>query len=276
MMLKINRGRDFLTAFLDKYWFAPPVALWRSIEARALTTIDFPSPMLDFGCGDGMFTELVFGAQPGVFGNDIARAELPMARDNKRMYANGVQFADGHALPYATGSFGSVYSNSVVEHIPDPERVLPELSRVLRKDGLLVLTVPSDKFRGLLDGVRTAASPALGEAYATRVDKLLAHHHYHSPDEWCALFETVGLSLEKAMYYVSPDAAAAWDRMNNTYGIGQRSLWNVLVSARLRPLGYQGIVARRTQKQMSRSLRRLYDADCTTEGAALLIVGKKL
>ncbi len=32
--------------------------------------------------------------------------------------------------PYATGTFGSVYSNSVVEHIPDPENVLPELARV--------------------------------------------------------------------------------------------------------------------------------------------------
>ena len=275
-MLKINRGKDFLTAFLEKYWFAPPVALWRSIEARALASIDFPSPMLDFGCGDGMFTELVFGAQPGVFGNDIARAELPSARDNTRMYAHGVQFADGHALPYATGSFGSVYSNSVVEHIPDPQHVLPELSRVLRKDGLLALTVPSDKFRGLLDGVKRASTPAEAEAYANRIDALFAHHHYHSPDEWRALFATVGLNLVKAIYYVSPDAAAAWDRMNNNYGIGGRSLWNVLVSPRLRSLGYQGIVARRTQKSMARSLRSWYEADCPDEGAGLLVVGQKL
>ncbi len=232
--------------------------------------------MLDFGCGDGMFTELVFGVQPGVFGNDIAAGELPMARANKRMYANGVQFADGHALPYATGSFGSVYSNSVVEHIPDPERVLPELSRVLRKGGQLVLTVPSDKFRGLLDGVTRATSPQEAEAYAKRVDMLFAHHHYHSPDEWRGLFGEVGLSLVKAMYYVSAEAAGAWDRMNNAYGIGKRSLWNVLVSPRLRPLGYQGVVARRTQKHMARTLRSMYETECPNEGAGLLVVGQKL
>ena len=273
--LLVHRDTDFLSDFLNRYWFAPPVALWRSIEAHALSTLDFPAPMLDFGCGDGMFTEAVFGKQAGLVGCDIAKGELPGARDSG-VYARGVQFADGHHLPYKTGAFGSVYSNSVIEHIPDPQNVLPELARVLRKDGLLVLTVPSDKFRSLLDGVQTAPTKEAGENYARGVDKLFAHHHYHTADEWRVLFSTVGLKLVDARYYVAPEAEQQWDRMNREYGIGGRSLFNMLASPRLRPLGYQPAMAKMVHDRLLSKLREFYDAPVSDSGGGLLVVGRKL
>ncbi|HEY3288699.1 MAG TPA: class I SAM-dependent methyltransferase [Anaerolineae bacterium] len=273
--LKVNRERDFLADFLQRYWFAPPVALWRSIEAHALTTVEFPAPLLDFGCGDGLFTESVFGRQAGIYGCDIAKGELPDARDSG-VYWRGVQFADGHALPYPDGMFGSVYSNSVVEHIPDPQNVLPELGRVLRPGGVLVLTVPSDRFRSLLNGVRRATSKEAAQAYAASVDKLFAHHHYHTADEWRVLLQAAGMKLIKATYYVSPEATSTWDRMNNEYGIGGRSLFNTAASPRLKFLGYQPFMARQVQARLLPKLRPLYDQQNQDEGGGLLVVGQKL
>ena len=272
--LIVHRKRDFLADFLHRYWFAPPVALWRSIEARALTAVDFPAPLLDFGCGDGLFTEAVFGKQPGIYGCDIARGELPGARDSG-VYWRGVQFGDGHALPYPSGAFGSVYSNSVVEHIPDPHNVLPELGRVLRPGGLLVLTVPSDRFHELLDGVRRAPTKQAAQAYATGVDKLFAHFHYHSADEWRVLLQATGMQLVQATYYVSPAAVAAWDRMNRDYGIGGRSLFNIAASPRLKWLGYQSIMARQVPARLLPKLRPLYDEQNPNAGGGLLVVGRK-
>ena len=273
-VLTVHRERDFLADFLQRYWFAPPVALWRSIEAKALTTVDFPAPMLDFGCGDGLFTESVFGKQPGIYGCDIATGELPDARASG-VYWRGVQFSDGHALPYPNSMFGSVYSNSVVEHIPDPHNVLPELGRVLRKGGILVLTVPSDRFRSLLDGVRTAPTKAAAQAYATSVDKLFAHHHYHTADEWRVLLQAAGMKLVKATYYVSPAATATWDRMNRAYGIGGRSLFNMAASPRLKFLGYQKLMAKQVYASLLPRLRPLYDENNPNEGGGLLVVGEK-
>ena len=273
--LQVHRDKDYLSDFLQRYWFAPPVALWRSIEAHALSTLDFPAPLLDFGCGDGMFTDAVFGKQTELVGCDIARGELPSARDSG-VYARGVQFADGHHLPYKTGAFGSVYSNSVIEHIPDPHNVLPELARVLHKDGLLVLTVPSDKFRSLLDGVRTAPTKEAGENYARGVDKLFAHYHYHTADEWRVIFATVSIKLIEARYYISPEAEQQWDRMNREYGIGGRSLFNTLASPRLRPLGYQPAMAKMVHDRLLSKLREFYDAPVAESGGGLLVVGRKL
>ena len=69
--LNVYRDKDYLADFLNRYWFAPPVALWRSIEAKALSTLDYPAPMLDFGCGDGLYTEAIFGKQARIFGNVV-------------------------------------------------------------------------------------------------------------------------------------------------------------------------------------------------------------
>jgi SAM-dependent methyltransferase len=273
--LTVHRDADFLSDFLQRYWFAPPVALWRAIEAQALSTVDFPAPMLDFGCGDGLFTEAVFGKQPGIHGCDIAKGELPAARVSG-VYAQGVQFADGHALPYATGTFGSVYSNSVIEHIPDPQNVLPELARVLRREGVLVLTVPSDQFRKLLDGVRTAPTKEAAENYARGVDKLFAHHHYHTADEWRVMLAAVGVRLVEARYYVAPEAVGQWDRMNREYGIGGRSMFNVLASPRLRALGYQPAMAKMVHDRLAPKLRPFYDAKASDSGGGMLVVGRKL
>ncbi|MCS6848922.1 MAG: class I SAM-dependent methyltransferase [Anaerolineae bacterium] len=273
--LHVHRDKDFLSDFLRRYWFAPPVALWRSVEAKTLSTLDFPAPMLDFGCGDGRFTEAIFGKQDGIYGCDIAKRELPAARDSG-VYRHGVQFADGHYLPYRDGAFGTVYSNSVIEHIPDPQNVLPELARVLRPGGLLVLTVPSDRFRELLDGVRTAPTKEAAEQYARSVDQLFAHYHYHTADEWRVLLATVNVKLIEVRYYVSPETEQQWDRMNRTYGIGKRSLFNVLASPRLRPLGFQPAMARMVHDRLIAKLRPYYDARVTDRGGGLLVVGRKL
>jgi SAM-dependent methyltransferase len=273
--LQIHRDKDFLSDLLQRYWFAPPVALWRAIEARALSAVDFPAPLLDFGCGDGLFTDAVFGKQAGIFGCDIARSELPAARDSG-VYAGGVQLADGHALPYADGAFGSVYGNSVIEHIPDPQNVLPELARVLRAGGLLVLTVPSDQFRNLLDGVRTAPTKEAAENYARGVDKLFAHHHYHTADEWRVMLAAAGVKLVEARYYVSPEAEQQWDRMNREYGIGGRSLFNMLASPKLRPLGYQPTMAKMVHDRLLPRLQPFYDAPAPAGGGGMLVIGRKL
>jgi SAM-dependent methyltransferase len=49
---------------------------------------------------------------------------------------------DATALPMADGSVDAVLALEVLEHMPSPEGMLAEISRVLRSDGLAILTVP--------------------------------------------------------------------------------------------------------------------------------------
>jgi len=274
--------RDYLSLLLDQYWFAPPVALWRAIELRTLSAESFPRPILDLGCGDGLIAQVLFASDPPIeVGFD------PWLEQVRKVPATGVydrvQQAQGAAMPYPSESFGSVLSNSVVEHIPDLDPVLAEAARVLRPGGRLFLTVPSDAFRRLLAGYRdrAAVGDVLGaEAYAKDIDAWLEHHRYPSPADWSRMLDRVGMSLVRATYYVTPAAMTLWDRGNIAYGVRETERFapfRWLASPRLRPLGFQSLVRRWITRSLSRRWRQTYAADVPQDGVGggLLVIGEK-
>ena len=55
----------------------------------------------------------------------------------------GVANADARDLPFPDGSFDRVIVSEVLEHIWDDERVLSEISRILRPGGRVAATVPT-------------------------------------------------------------------------------------------------------------------------------------
>jgi len=50
--------------------------------------------------------------------------------------------ADAGAMPLQDESFDTVFCSQVLEHSPRPMAVLKEISRVLKKDGIAIITVP--------------------------------------------------------------------------------------------------------------------------------------
>lgn len=51
---------------------------------------------------------------------------------------------DGTGLPFADDTFDRIVCSEVLEHIPDDEKALAELRRVLRPGGILAATVPAN------------------------------------------------------------------------------------------------------------------------------------
>jgi SAM-dependent methyltransferase len=192
-----------------------------------------------------------------------------------------LDLADGHHLPYPSGTFTTTFSNSVLEHIPDVGPVVREVGRVLRPGGRFVFTVPSDAFRSLLDGYirpMEVGNVEKAEQYATSVDVWLEHHHYHTPEEWRDSLSTAGMTLVTARYYIPEKVERLWDRMNHRYGVNRsRSMWGILASSRLRRLGYQALLRRLVVWNLGRRWRSLYEMDVSPgeKGGGLLIVAEK-
>jgi SAM-dependent methyltransferase len=272
--------QDFLTELLDKYWFAPPVALWRAVELRIAAEEQYTRPMLDLGCGDGLIGQVFFGSDRGVdVGVDPWLEQVRQAA-RSGVYRR-VDLADGYHLPYQAGAFATVFSNSVLEHIEDVEPVIREVGRVLKRGGRFVFTVPSDAFRALLDGTirrQETGDLASAEAYAASIDEWLAHYHYHTPDQWAGILGGTGMSLVKARYYIPKQVERLWDRMNGRFGVrSKRSLWGLLVSPRLRSLGYQSALQKFVVATLSRRWRSYYEMDVPPDekGGGLLIVAER-
>ena len=274
--------RDYLTLLLYQYWFAPPVALWRAIELRMLAGEVFPRPILDLGCGDGLIAQVLFQGEPPVEAGFDPWLEQVRKAPATGVYVR-VQQALGDAMPYPSGAFGSVLSNSVLEHIPDLDPVLREAARVLRPGGRVFFTVPSDAFRRLLAGYQdqiAAGDPQGAEAYAAEIDVWLEHHRYPSPEVWGTMLRRVGLRLIRADYYVPEEVMRLWDEANVTYGVrGSKGLplFRWLVSPRLRGLGYQRWVRQWGVRSLSRRWRRAYTMEVSPGGVGggLLVVGEK-
>lgn len=90
--------------------------------------------LLDLGCGVGhSFTELAPRETVGV---DIDPGVL-------RGQDRETRAADMRTLPFPAASFQSVLSVQSIEHVPDPERVLAEVARVLEPGGRAVLVTPN-------------------------------------------------------------------------------------------------------------------------------------
>lgn len=186
--------------------------IMRSIEARILSEVRFPRPVLDVGCGDGHFATVLFpegsdvGLDPG-----LADASEARRRDVYRM----VVCADSGAMPLPDAFFGSVLSNCVFEHIPQIEKTIAEIARVLRPGGVFACTLISDSFSQLLTDERAWTRLGLARLQAAYLDwfnRKSVHYHFDPPQMWKERFEAKGLHVKSWRYYVSPEAARVFHR----------------------------------------------------------------
>jgi SAM-dependent methyltransferase len=87
-----------------------------------------PSLALDLGCGSAHDRAFLEALGYTYVGCDPFDRRAPM-------------LADGHALPFAPGSFRAVFALTVMEHFQNPFVATSEVRRVLAKDGRFIGTV---------------------------------------------------------------------------------------------------------------------------------------
>jgi SAM-dependent methyltransferase len=96
-----------------------------------------PDRVLEVGAGWGeLTTRLRDGTGAQVVATDLSRRMAGLARGR----GLPVALADVQALPFAEGSFDVVVANAMLYHVPDLDRGLAEIARVLEGDGRLVAT----------------------------------------------------------------------------------------------------------------------------------------
>jgi len=243
-------------------------ALLRSIEARLFQQLDVPNPCLDLGCGDGHFAKIAF-RQPLSVGIDPWRGPLEKARkaSSHRLLIRGM----GHLMPFPGNTFSSVISNSVLEHIPNIQPVLHEVNRVLKDDGLLIFTTPSEHFTKLLAGGKWFDNHGFGglaERYRKLFNKISRHYHTDSPDKWFERLEDAGFSVEKWQYYFSEEALHALE-IGHIQGIP-----SVLIHA----LTGHWIVApwKKSLRPTEQWVRPLYEEEYPELGTMMLFIARKI
>lgn len=104
--------------------------------------------VLDAACGSGYGSAMLAETAGSVIGIDISREAVGYARSNYAAAAAAgaeIDFSEGDclALPLNDHSVDVAVAFEIVEHIRDAAGFLRELRRVLRPDGLLILSTPN-------------------------------------------------------------------------------------------------------------------------------------
>jgi ubiquinone/menaquinone biosynthesis C-methylase UbiE len=102
--------------------------------------------ILDLGCGEGHLTNRIKETFPSseIHGLDYSIDAIKIAHAR---YKN-MKFivADGYKPPYTDGYFDIVVLNNIWEHVPDPLQMLAGINRILKTNGIIVISTPS-RFR---------------------------------------------------------------------------------------------------------------------------------
>ena len=115
---------------------------WREIKFLFEDYLKEGDKILDLGCGNGRFYEVVKNKKVDYYGIDNSETLIKIAK-TKYPEAN-FQVGDALNLPFSDNFFDKVYSIAVFHHIPSKKfrlQFLNEAKRVLKPGGLFLLTV---------------------------------------------------------------------------------------------------------------------------------------
>jgi len=96
---------------------------------------------LDVGCADGSFSKMLRDELGfTTYGIDISKDVVELAKKNNVI---AIQHDLNKNLPYKNNSFDVIIACEIIEHIFDTDKLISEFNRVLKKDGIIIISTPN-------------------------------------------------------------------------------------------------------------------------------------
>jgi len=116
---------------------------------RWLRRIDKKDKILDAGCGYGVYSIILADKGYKVNSVDIEKRRIDALNSMKEEYPKikdmiNTKVSSLTKLPYKNEEFDIVLCSEVLEHIKEHEKAFFEISRVLKKGGFLIFSVPTN------------------------------------------------------------------------------------------------------------------------------------
>ncbi len=198
-MSRARNDSDFSARVAEEEWYFK----WQDEKVKLISGLlrrtSVSGLIGDVGCFTGMATSLYWQAGfDGAVGFDVSRDALLRAKDRGiegRLWTAGEQ-----VCPAADKEFHTIVAADVIEHIVDTDGFLREIHRVLRPEGMAIISTPNLAFwlsrLRLFIGKPPWSYP--GTSYSVKRDFQidLSHIRINTLTEWSALFEARGFIVE--------------------------------------------------------------------------------
>jgi SAM-dependent methyltransferase len=249
--LKILDEFPLLRQYLNYGWLRPLAGVWDASVGTQLSKIDFPSPSLDIGCGDGIFASIFMGVKyDETF--DISMGMKKSGKDlfdhyqvdsigkyvrevPQRIFDIGVDIKESLVLKAAesggykatrvddgvllktvpSGTISSIWSN-VIKNFDDVEVAITNVHRVLKPGGFIITQLPlPSMLENLYYYPQYIAEKDEGKREnlwkLTRGEPAY-HPRYLSTQGWKSMFAGLGFSdIQVVGYVVNSYTLKMWD-----------------------------------------------------------------
>lgn len=261
-----NASHLIFKKFLDTFWFAPMDSLVRGYEAVIWQEYKFKPKVLDIGVGDGRYDALVFMGKKIDVGIDPDRHAFVKARKVKLF--RKVLCESAESMSFKNGSFNTIVSNSAIEHIDDDIKTVKEVSRVLKKGGKFIFTVPTPEFNVYLKQC------GVNVKNIKNFNKRAAHKHFRNFEEWKRILAKNSLRINYSRHYFPFDIFRTYILLYKIYTFipFRRELWSYLQDSSLGKLYPKRLI----NSLLYKLLRRQFEESINKEGCLLFISAKKV
>lgn len=169
----------YIRQAIDRHWGGDEAALRPLAGKRAL----------DVGCGAGLVAEPLARLGASMTAIDAAPENIAVAREHAGHMGLAIDYRACGVETLAEPAYDLITALEVVEHVTDPALFLASIARLLKPDGLLILSTPN----------RTPLSRLMIVTLAEGLGKIpRGTHDWHkflTPEELTALLADQGLSV---------------------------------------------------------------------------------
>lgn len=103
--------------------------------------------VLDLGCGAGYGSDLMLkhGNPKNIKSIDISSEAIEFAKKHYETKELNYYISDATKTAFESNSFDVIVCYELIEHLKEPENLIKEISRIIKKDGLLIISTPRKK-----------------------------------------------------------------------------------------------------------------------------------
>jgi len=144
-------GEGDISKLYDHEYYDQYTEWWKNIKGsvnpnRRLDLIEKLSKRriskyLEVGCGEGLCLEQAVKRGWEVFGQDVSPDLAAMA---KQIPGVDIYVGTLEGAKYPENHFDAVYLDAVIEHVPQPTKLIREIYRILRPEGLVYIVCPNE------------------------------------------------------------------------------------------------------------------------------------
>lgn len=204
-----------LAEFYDKWYQHGYMDEWPAEKKERVYNLirELPLPekgkALDFGCGNGIFTDVIKKALPEweVYGSDLSAVAVSNA--SKRF--TDCRFLFGHSDELSSLKFDFIFSHHVLEHVDDKQETALILNNLAAENVVMLHILPcgnegSFEYK-LCSLMKNGIQAHKGGTFYFEEEM---HLQRFTTDTFAALFQPLGFKLEKGWYANQFFGAIQW------------------------------------------------------------------